>query len=116
VIAAKGTDAMLVYLLCFAEDGGLHNRGRAYATHYTGWTEGSAEDRLEAHLTGQGSPLVRAVAVAGQRVTVARVWRGASRSFERLLKNQKHAPSFCPLCVEAGRADERTPPDPIEAG
>lgn len=96
-----------VYLLCFAAGGGLPIRPGAAATHYLGWTAGTAEDRLAEHVAGRGSPLVRAVVRAGQPVELARVWTDAGRTFERRLKRRRESPRLCPLCVHAGRTRGR---------
>lgn len=100
-----------VYLLCFGE-GGLHVTGGRYARHYIGWTEGPVGLRVNAHMTGSGSPLVRAAVAAGCAVELVRVWENADRHFERALKRRKEAPRLCPVCcARAGRK----PYDPAEA-
>lgn len=97
-----------VYLLCFGEVG-LHITGNRYARHYLGWTEGDVDDRLAVHLSGQGSPLVRAVVAAGIEVELARTWTEADRHFERQLKKRREAPRLCPVCCAR---EGKTPRDP----
>ena len=80
-----------IYLLHF---------GEAYyrARHYLGWTEKPMEVRIEEHINGRASPLVRAVVGAGITVTLAATWEGVDRYEERRMKNRKQARAFCPLC------------------
>lgn len=69
-----------------------------HAGHYLGSTlAGSEHDRIADHLTGRGSPLVRAAVDAGCSVVLARTWRGG-RDTERRLKDRKNSPRLCPLC------------------
>jgi len=42
-----------------------------HARHYIGWTQGEVTDRLDAHLQGRGSPLIRAAVAAGIDVQLA---------------------------------------------
>lgn len=72
-----------------------------HARHYLGWTEGDPEDRLVLHLNGKGSPLVRAQIESGGTVTIARLWEGVDRNFERQLKNGRNVPRLCPICNES---------------
>lgn len=88
-----------VYLLHFTEP--YH-----HARHYVGWTgheQGrnpmdEVKDRLDFHLSGLGSPLVRAVHNRGIVVVVARVWENRTREYERGLHNRRPKSLFCPLC------------------
>jgi hypothetical protein len=74
-----------------------------HAGHYLGSTlVTSSADRIEAHLRGHGSPLVRAAVAAGCAVTVARTWRG-DRKLERRLKDGHNSPQLCPICRGGGR-------------
>lgn len=68
-----------------------------HAAHYLGWSN-DVQRRTQHHLAGTGnSPLVNAALAAGCRVVVARVWHGATRTFESRLK--KHGKSrVCPMC------------------
>ena len=94
-----------VYLLHF--EPGLPITGTRVARHYLGWTEGTVDDRVQQHLTGRGSPLVRAAVAAGSKVTVARTWTSVDRHFERELKRRHEAPRMCPRCVDAGATGGR---------
>jgi len=87
-----------VYLLHF-------ERPLAHAQHYLGWTEDVAA-RVARHLSGEGSPLVRAVAAEGIGVQVARAWLRVPRAFERQLKRHHNTPRLCPLCRDRVRSPE----------
>jgi hypothetical protein len=81
----------MIYLLHFDEPFG-------HARHYTGWVDDARlEDRLAAHLAGQGARLTAVVAAAGIGWQLARVWDGGRRR-ERQLKNQGGASRRCPMC------------------
>lgn len=69
-----------------------------HARHYLGFTDRDVDARLEEHLTGRGSPLVRAAVLAGAEVTVTRTWEGGTRDQERRLKRRKNTPRLCPTC------------------
>lgn len=88
-----------VYLLHF-------DRKLAHAQHYIGWTEQSPEYRLQDHLNNRNraARIVVAAVAAGIGVTIARVWPGETRSFERALKKRANAPRICPLCRAAKAA------------
>lgn len=68
-----------------------------HARHYMGSAE-DVEKRVQQHLCGQGSPLVKAAALAGCKVTVVRVWKGGGRELEAKLKNIQHNADYCPVC------------------
>lgn len=80
----------VVYLLHFAEP-------FKHARHYVGYSELLAQ-RLAHHRRGTGARLMAAVSAAGIEVTVARVWRGADRTFERRVHNRKQSAQLCPMC------------------
>jgi predicted GIY-YIG superfamily endonuclease len=80
----------VVYLLHFAQP-------YKHARHYIGYSEQLAE-RLAHHQKGTGARLMAAVSAAGIEVTVARVWKGADRTFERRIHGRKHSAQLCPLC------------------
>jgi hypothetical protein len=81
-----------VYLLHFS-------RPLAHARHYLGYAaDGDADRRLQQHLRGEGSPLVRAAIAAGITVSLARVWPNGSRTLERQLKSWHRGGRHCPLC------------------
>lgn len=67
------------------------------ARHYIGFSE-DIEARLEEHRRGNGSAFMAAVSQRGIEWTLARVWPGQGRDWERHLKRQKHAARLCPIC------------------
>ena len=92
----------VVYLLHFAEP-------YKHARHYVGYSE-QLSKRLAHHQHGTGARLMAAVAEAGIAYQVARVWKGADRTFERRIHNRKHSAQLCPLCAgdsALGRAKVR---------
>ena len=70
-----------------------------HAAHYCGWTSLETEERLERHLAGHGSPLIRAAVAAGSVVSIVAMLPG-DRALERRIKNRgghgSHA--ICPVC------------------
>jgi predicted GIY-YIG superfamily endonuclease len=79
-----------VYLIHF-------DRPYKHARHYTGWTKGSLDKRLQLHRQGQGSRLMAVVTAAGIGWQLARTWEGGRRR-ERQIKAQGGASRCCPLC------------------
>jgi len=79
-----------VYLLHF-------DRRYRHAGHYTGWTT-NLTDRLIDHHIGRGARLVAVAQAAGIGWTLARIWPGVTRTFERALKRQGGAARRCPVC------------------
>lgn len=79
-----------VYLLHFETPVADHAR------HYLGATK-HLPYRIHQHMTGEGSPLVRAAVEAGIPVHLAAMWEGG-RDMERRLKNRHNSPRFCPIC------------------
>ena len=80
----------VVYLLHF-------ERPYWHARHYLGIAlDGDPQRRLHAHLSGQGSPLVRAVVAAGIRVDLVLTAPG-DRALERRWHNA-HGTRVCPRC------------------
>ncbi len=70
------------------------------ARHYIGFTD-DLESRLVAHM--KGTSQARFMQVCAERriqFDLARIWkgRGATRDFERRLKNYKKTPTLCPMC------------------
>jgi predicted GIY-YIG superfamily endonuclease len=63
--------------------------------HYVGWSQ-FIEQRIGHHRRGNGCKLLRAANERGVAWNVVRVWRGSGDD-ERLLKNQKNAPRYCPI-------------------
>ena len=71
-----------------------------HAKHYVGWTRHKLlKRRINKHLQGNGSPLIRAAIAAGCRVGMVYHWPDADRHFEKRLKMRKDVPSWCPLCA-----------------
>jgi hypothetical protein len=50
---------------------------------------------------GQGAKLLKAVNEAGIPWQVVRTWVVDDQALERMLKNQKNSPRFCPICNPA---------------
>lgn len=87
----------MVYLIHFSRPIGSAN-AHGKAQHYIGWTpDHNLAERLEAHYTGRGAHIMRAVSQAGIEWELVRTWRGG-RTKERALKNHKKAADFCPYC------------------
>jgi len=75
-----------------------------HAGHYIGFCEDDTPDRrLLQHLSGRGSPLIKAAVAAGSRIDVAHFFPGTSRNFERKLKNWGSASKWCPACGVGAR-------------
>src|SRR6476659_2411798 len=68
-----------------------------HARHYIGYGD-DLPTRLAEQLSGKGANLVRVALAHGCIVTVAKIWAGMDRKFERKLKNRKNAPRLCPIC------------------
>lgn len=71
----------------------------AHARHYLGWAK-SIEKRTREHFNGtrKSSPLLRAALAQGSTLTLARVWEGEDRNYERRLKNRGGLARQCPIC------------------
>lgn len=83
---------MSVYLIHFDEP--YH-----HARHYIGYAD-DVYKRIHKHETGNGARLMEVITEAGISWQVAHVWWGMDRTFERALKNKKHASRFCPICQQ----------------
>lgn len=70
------------------------------AGHYIGSTAGRVEARLAEHLSGRGSPLVKAALAQGCEVVLAATFPGG-RDEERQLKASHHRERWCPICTRA---------------
>jgi predicted GIY-YIG superfamily endonuclease len=77
----------------------------AHAQHYLGWTT-NLDKRLEAHRTGNGGSLMKAVSAAGIEWRVVRTWVG-TRDDERRLKNWHKVREVCPSCCNGRTCDVR---------
>jgi predicted GIY-YIG superfamily endonuclease len=82
---------MCVYLICF-------ERSLKHAHHYVGYAR-DLEARLAHHRAGTGANLMRVIGEAGIGWSVARVWEGEGRTFERKLKNTHRVRLYCPVCA-----------------
>lgn len=70
-----------------------------HSRHYIGFAyDGNLEERLKRHKLGTGGTLPKHAIAAGSTITVAHVWPGASREFERYVKRHGGATRWCPLC------------------
>ena len=97
-----------VYLLHF-------DRPYKHARHYTGWTT-DLPARLAAHLAGNGARLVEVITTAGITFSVARLWPGTHRSWERQLKRWGGAARVCPRCNPTGALRRALHPSTPPAG
>ena len=79
-----------VYLLHFHSPLG-------HASHYLGYAD-DIDRRIAMHHEGRGARLTQVARERGITFTLARVWEGQDRNFERRLKNRKNAPKLCPYC------------------
>lgn len=68
------------------------------AGHYVGSTGGDVHERVEQHILGQGSPLVRAALRAGSTVLLAATMPGDKQA-ERRIKRTHHRERWCPFCT-----------------
>lgn len=94
-----------VYLIHL--DPGLPVTGARIANHYVGWTKASVQKRLQQHLDGVGSPLIKAVIAAGGTAKVVRTWPNRGRDFERWLHKTHESREFCPVCTARPRQTKR---------
>ena len=79
-----------------------------HAKHYVGFTE--ADDvatRLDEHLKGAGSRLVRAAVANGCAIHLAHVFVGADRHFERRVKKSTDVCRWCRMCGRNERPKPR---------
>ena len=82
---------MIVYLLAFERP--IGTKGRGTARHYLGWAESfdSFVKRMYLHWNGlSGVKIIREFFEQGIRFTIARIWQGATRHFERRKKLNGH--------------------------
>jgi hypothetical protein len=94
-LAATNGQAVLrggVYLLHFEQR-------YEHAGHYTGHAD-NFEIRVSEQASGDGraARLMQVIAQAGIGFRLARVWPGASKGYERSLKNSGGASRYCPIC------------------
>jgi hypothetical protein len=77
-----------------------------HARHYIGFTpDRTAARRVAEHLNGsfRGNPLIKAALNAGCQVRLAHEFPGASREFERWLKDRKDVRRWCACCGVGAR-------------
>lgn len=91
---------MSVYILHFSEK-------LSHAQHYIGYSK-APESRLNRHIQRMEQPLIRAALQAGIKLTIARIYPGKDRSFERQLKNRHKTADYCPICNPEGVYRELT--------
>jgi hypothetical protein len=70
-----------------------------HAKHYVGFCEeADPSRRLNRHLAGRGSPLIKAAVAAGCRIDLVHTIPQADRNYERSLKKRGGASRWCPAC------------------
>lgn len=84
---------MTVYLIHFDEPLAGHAR------HYIGYAE-DVDGRMWHHKHNSGARILAACNERKIKYKIVRTWEGEDRTFERKLKNQKHAWRHCPVCRE----------------
>jgi predicted GIY-YIG superfamily endonuclease len=74
----------------------------SHAGHYIGYSA-DIDKRIANHRAGKsGVALLNAVVKDGAKLHLVRVWHGADRGYERLLKKRKKASQLCPVCNPKG--------------
>ena len=94
---------MTVYLLHFDVPLGSE---RHHAQHYIGFSENghTLSARIDHHRKGtSGVSIIRALKERGIGFILSRTFPGASRHFERRLKNTNNARVYCPICSKKPR-------------
>ncbi|MBW4421564.1 MAG: GIY-YIG nuclease family protein [Myxacorys californica WJT36-NPBG1] len=81
----------MVYLYHFVKP----YRGRAQ--HYLGSTN-DLKRRHQEHISGRGSPLIRAALAAGIDMYCIPLFPNEGHKLERAIKLQKNSRRICPLC------------------
>ena len=79
------------------------------AQHYVGYAD-NLDGRLAHHRNGTGARMLQVAQERGITFKLARVWDGASRTFERKLKNTHKVKAYCPFCA-GSRARKYAPKD-----
>lgn len=92
---------MSVYLLHF-------DRPLKHAGHYVGWAS-HVQRRMGHHANGTGARLLQVLEEQGIGWTLARVWTGQTRKFERRVKKREWGPiaGLCPVCLKANSQPQR---------
>jgi predicted GIY-YIG superfamily endonuclease len=78
----------------------IHLKKKFHNTqHYVGFSHDDKFDgRIWHHQRGTGARFLKAANLAGIKWTVVHTWPKKDGHFERLLKRQKNAKRFCPVC------------------
>lgn len=69
-----------------------------HARHYVGWAK-QVNKRIEHHKHGTGARFTQVCVERGIDFTLARVFEGADRNFERKLKKTHSTKDYCPICM-----------------
>jgi hypothetical protein len=84
-----------------------------HAGHYTGHAD-DFDERVAEQASGdsRAARLMQVINQAGIGFRLARVWPGASKAYERSLKNSGGASRYCPICQDErkARGEPRRPP------
>lgn len=93
---------MAVYMLKFDRPAGDPEKDRASARYYIGYAnDHTLPNRIAEHRAGRsGARLCEWFHEEGIGFRVVRIWWGASRAFERRLKNNGHFYKHDPRCEE----------------
>lgn len=67
--------------------------------HYIGWAF-NVSSRMQQHFKGRGSRFMAVAKERGISWQLAATWPG-DRTYERQLKQKKHAARLCPICKQA---------------
>lgn len=70
-----------------------------HAQHYVGFAKDIAK-RLAKHKSGSGARLIQVAQDNGIEWHLARIWKEATRTDERKLKNRGSAKRYCPICQQ----------------
>jgi hypothetical protein len=97
-----------IYLLHF-------ERSYKHARHYLGWTE-NLEQRLEAHRSGRGSPLVAAAIAEGIEFQLAATWPGDRHKERKLHRYKNSGARLCPICRTEQQATSLSEPGAADRG
>jgi len=96
------SDRGYVYLLHFDKPISEHHT----AQHYIGWAY-RLDSRMQQHLRGRGARFTQVARERGIGFVIAATWPG-DRTYERTLKQKKHAARLCPICKRAAPAGQLT--------
>lgn len=98
-----------VYVLHFTQPVG-------HARHYVGFTsKDDVSERLAYHRAGRGSRLIKALIEQGGDFELVKVWKHASRNFERRLKEGGSGARVCPCCTAKPRFPGKVAPETLRS-